>query len=595
MADAITVGDGVNVIAGDNADATFAIVANTSVLTNVETLSATDGGADVITAGNGGNVIFGGSGADRITVGSGANVILGDNGRAVFTSGVLTMIESTDGAFGGDDTISGGNGDDVVIGGFGADQIAMGDGSDIILGDSGHAEFDGAGILTTIYSTYGGSAFGAQLVPATGTSSNDRITLGVGNDVVIGGAGADFIILGSGVDVVMGDDGEADYTNGVLTKVWSTDALYGGDDTISGAWSDGVPGYGGSGGSVVIGGIGADRIYLAGDANIVFGDNGELTFNSAGVILAATIINPYDGGDDIINVSGGGNLIFGGAGSDAIAVNVVAGDASGNVILGDDGDATFVNGVLNFVETNTPDVGGNDTITGGDGDNVVLGGSGSDQINLGSGRNLIIGDNGYVTYSAGVVTVLATTSPDSGGDDTIVGGGGDNVVLGGFGADHITLTDGKDLVIGDNGEVDFPLGVMTKAFTTSAAYGGGDTISVSDGNDIVFGGSGADMIRVGEGRNIVLGDNGEVDLQAGVVSLVVTTDATVGGDDNYRRLGGRSGSGRLRRRSDYAERRRRPCHGRQWRGGLYARGDHEGLHNQRGLWRGRRHLGRWRR
>ena len=527
--DTIKVGDGVNVIAGDDGLATFDIVGNNSVLNHIETLWADDGGADDITAGNGANVIFGGSGSDRIKVGSGNNILLGDNGQADFTAGVLTMIEATDGAYGGDDTIGGGDGNSVVIGGFGADTIALGDGSDIILGDSGHADFTKTGILKTIYST-----LGKEQVAVSGASSNDTIILGDGNNVVIGGAGAESIILGSGFDVVIGDDGEADYTNGVLTTFWSTDALYGGDDTISGPFVGDEPGYGGSGHSAVIGGIGADKIYLGGDANLVFGDNGRLTFNDAGLILTAQILDPYAGGDDVIKVSGGANLIFGGAGSDDISVNVIAGGSagSGNVILGDDGDAHFTLGMLDRVETNTPDVGGADTITGGDGDNVVLGGSGSDRISLGAGRNLIIGDNGYVTYSTvGVVEVLATTDPDSGGDDTIVGGGGDNVVLGGFGADHITLIDGENIVIGDNGEADFTVGVLTRAVTASAAYGGNDAILVGAGDNIVLGGSGSDTINAGRGRNVIAGDNGEVDLVAGVLALVVTSDTSIGGDD----------------------------------------------------------------
>ena len=42
------------------------------------------------------------------------------------------------------------------------------------------------------------------------------------------------------------------------------------------------------------------------------------------------------GGNDVINVSGGNNVIIGGTGADTITV-----DGGGNTMLGDDGEAFF--------------------------------------------------------------------------------------------------------------------------------------------------------------------------------------------------------------------------------------------------------------
>ena len=72
--------------------------------------------------------------------------------------------------------------------------------------------------------------------------------------VVIGGPGSNTITLGSsGADAVVGADGQASFTSGVLTAIQSTDPTYFGNDTITGP-----NGWGGSGGSTIIGGSGSN-------------------------------------------------------------------------------------------------------------------------------------------------------------------------------------------------------------------------------------------------------------------------------------------------------------------------------------------------
>ena len=136
-----------------------------------------------------------------------------------------------------------------------------------ILGSSvlntGVATFDATTALhLMVASTFASAAVGGTR--STGTSSDDRINLGRGSNVVIGGAGADTIIFGAaGANVIIGDDGQADFTAaGVLTSAKSTDALYGGVDIIAGPLSSGVYAFGGSGGATVIGGLGGDLIKL---------------------------------------------------------------------------------------------------------------------------------------------------------------------------------------------------------------------------------------------------------------------------------------------------------------------------------------------
>ena len=171
-----------------------------------------------------------------------------------------------------------------------------GDGNNVILGDSGTANFDaGTGDLVAIFSTYVGAPVGGTRRyrrRGLGTSSDDTIKVGTGNNVIFGGSGADTITadsvnpggiqIGGINDIILGDDGEADFTDGVVTLVISTNTNDGGDDTISA----------GNGNDVVFGGLGADTITLGGGADVVLGDSGEAQFSSSGMIETVYDIAP---------------------------------------------------------------------------------------------------------------------------------------------------------------------------------------------------------------------------------------------------------------------------------------------------------------
>jgi Ca2+-binding RTX toxin-like protein len=86
----------------------------------------------------------------------------------------------------------------------------------------------------------------------------------------------------------------------------------------------------------------------------------------------------------------------------------------------------MVAGVL----TLDPTLGGNDVIKVGNGDNVVFGGAGNNTITVGTGSNVILGGNGQVSFSYGyVVSGIASTNAGNSGVDTITTGGGQNVIL----------------------------------------------------------------------------------------------------------------------------------------------------------------------
>jgi Ca2+-binding RTX toxin-like protein len=138
------------------------------------------------------------------------------------------------------------------------------------------------------------------------------------------------------------------------------------------------------------------------------------------------------------------------------------------------------------VDTTSPAIGGDDTISSGSGDDIILGGTGSvdDIIHAGDGENIVLGDNGTITFQSGQLTKIEATDPAEGDRDFIWTGNGADIILGGASGDDIYAGGGNDLVFGDYGLIEgvidaskLPLSseaLGTKSFTfTSIATGPG--------------------------------------------------------------------------------------------------------------------------
>ena len=134
--------------------------------------------------------------------------------------------------------------------------------------------------------------------------------------------------------------------------------------------------------------------------------------------------------------------MLGGFGEDAIDVDrltgvLIPGDTGDDVVIGDNGVATFFTGddqqILTRIETTDPTIGGRDLINTNSGNDVVIGGAGGDLIDAGTTneQDIVIGDNGFAEFTdTGRLSRIATTDTDIGGDDDITVGDGDDVVLG---------------------------------------------------------------------------------------------------------------------------------------------------------------------
>ena len=419
----------------------------------------------------------------------------------------ISTISTTDPAVGGDDDIVVGDGSDIVLGGVGSDAIdadrltgqsvGVETGDDIVIGDNGFAEFFTNDDNQTV-----------RQISTTDAEHGDRdlINTSNGSDIVLGGSGGDLIDAGTDQsdDVVVGDNGIANFTEtGKLTDIATTDPATGGDDDITV----------GDGSDVVLGGVGSDAIDAdrltgasliteSGD-DIVIGDNGDVLFNAdaAGrVVTRIRTTDPDQGDRDIINTSNGSDIVFGGSGGDTIDAGL---SNHGDIVVGDNGIANFTAaGELADIATTVPATGGDDDITVGDGDDIVLGGVGSDAIDVDratgalipgdTGDDVVVGDNGRATFFTGddqqTLTRIETTDPTIGDRDLINTNSGNDVVIGGAGGDLIDAgtTNEQDIVIGDNGLAEFTdTGRLSRIATTDTDIGGDDDITVGDGDDVV--------------------------------------------------------------------------------------------------------------
>ncbi|MCC6233854.1 MAG: hypothetical protein IT580_14495, partial [Verrucomicrobiales bacterium] len=553
--------DSPDVILGDNGEALFDEV--TGLLLQAQTTHPDEGAGDSIVAGDGANVIFGGSGSDSITAGDAvaADIILGDNGRATFAaSGILVLIESTDPEFGGPDAIFAGNGPDVVLGGSANDTIDAGSDAssdasrDVVLGDSGRAVFDGTGVLRVFETT----------APETGGA--DVISTGGGPDVVLGGSANDQILAGTdgSPDIVLGDNGVARFAeDGVLLEIETNAPSYGGNDVI----------VTGNGPDVVLGGSADDTIDAGSDASsdasrdVILGDNGRAEFDSTGTLTRLRTTDPLIGGRDQITTGGGRDVVLGGASDDSVQAG--AGD---DLVLGDQGEFRSTIGALGVTDrlaVTDPTIGGSDLIDGGDDEDVLLGGTGADTVRGGAGHDILLGDHGLYDSSwpaAQRFLAIATGSDEGGGDDLLRGDAGDDFILGQQGADTLyggtgeddltgghnvvggadagdwieggdeaepTPGDDADVVLGDNGTIHrvplpgypsswqkYPMPFddvirFVVRFDDIDGIGGNDTIRGDAGEDILHGQRGNDVIDGGDGDDEGYGELGEDTLLGG--------------------------------------------------------------------------------
>ena len=519
-ADFLDGGDDEDILLGDNG--TIDAQGNVTVQTT--------GSDDTMRGGGGGDRMYGQGGNDFMEGGLGNDTMFGADG-----SDTLLGQRDNDYAEGNasSDAIQGGPGADRLIGGSttrdasdSGDNISGNEGADWIIGDNGFFDI----------------AAGKVQTHDDGKGAKDTIFGGAGDDVIFGGTAGDELIGDAlsdlGNDIVVGDDGSATMT----LIVAQTSAASGADNL-----------FGSGGNDILLGGDGKDNITGDSGLDVILGDNGKVTRDSNKVVVRIETADPQSGDDDQISGGNDADVALGGTGADTIK----GGDDIGaDILLGDNGKVIFndpnepdPNNLYSIATTNPAD-GGVDDITGGPGDDIVVGGALGDKLFGGTDADLIVGDNAFIKRnSAGVVVRTSTIDPSMGGSDIIEGNEAGDTAIGGFGDDDIKggTDGGADILIGDNGVVVGADGTSQAddIFTTDPTFGGVDNIVGGPGKDTILGGSGntdlsdpitclgdGDDLFGNEDADILIGDNGNIVRNANkLIERIETTFPGQGGND----------------------------------------------------------------
>jgi Ca2+-binding RTX toxin-like protein len=283
-------------------------------------------------------------------------------------------------------------------------------------------------------------------------------------------------------------------------------------------------------------------------------------------------------GDDTIQLSGFDN-------NSLITAKLDGGVGNDTIRFVEDSSITPATGAGSFI-TGGP---GNDTLIGSHLNDVILGGEGDDWIEGGRGYDLLFGDDGdfgvgaegsfigkRVSIMDGKDTIYGGSSSDAGlaaqdADDILIGGGGDDTMYGDAGSDVI-IGDGGRFVYTLDGDhvnvnslkpapfvpndktdpnpatpttekIDDIFVKITEKFSgtdlgfggNDIIFGGSDSLQNTDSGDIIFGGSGDDVIGGDPGNDYIVGGKGFDTISGG------EGDDTLFGNDQDDRIDGNAG------------------------------------------------------
>jgi Ca2+-binding RTX toxin-like protein len=468
----------------------------------------------------------------------------------------------------GDDRLRGNEGDDDLVGGGesgggldGEDILLGGRGEDLLAGD--HAEIASTSIIDAVDSAGWGDDAGvlpdsvvddperpddsAVRCPDDDGPADRWITLfpgGPESDQLFGGFGCDWVFGQEGDDLVRGGQGDDIVEGGPGADVGLGDQ---GDDIVvggssvhvgeSGAITEGRSGTGApDGNDLLIGDGGPDG--FAG-ADVLIGDNGTPSWPSE------------PDGDNAVVLADLPIALAGRFGND-----ILIGDSAPAGFSSTDVDATFPDddGSLSWcaalgtnddvvIEDDANDrlfgQAGDDCLAGAQDEDYLEGGSGGDRLAGGAGDDDILGGSSATNGQPMGDDGLRLRQPLDRDDDP--SGLVDSSAAGlPDGGDLIAGGEGDDVMIGDNGRITRPGGIIGEgvrhvamADTTMGDTSGSDSIFGGDGDDMLYGqlddtaGGGNDAIGTGDilhgedGRDVIIGD----------VAVVILTPTEQLGED----------------------------------------------------------------
>jgi serralysin len=460
--------------------------------------------------------LWGGDGDDKIYGGAGKDELYGDAGNDVLDGGA-----GDDKLWGGigNDTVSGGAGNDQLWGGDDDDAIKGGGGNDLIRGERGNDTMEGGTGNDQFWDSDGNDSVNAG-------SGLDTIFVGAGNDTLNGGEGFDTIDFSASRTALTLDLGKRTATSGLGTDaVLNVERVIGtgvADSMTGGRFADTLEGRDGNdmmrgmqGNDILIGGKGTDTFVWGTRSDLINTKNGERFVD---------VIKDFDVTTDKLDLSafmvgrtGDLSLLFKLDETEAGTIVKVNTGRTGwfDVVLLEGvklGDADKVsapwlltgNGGAVAADTSTPNqvfwgTDGVERLSGGGGDDrffdlggadTIRGGDDNDIVTVGTGNDLYYGDAGIDTIdfinANGAVRVDLTgrrASSDLGDDrvegfetvlgsrhDDIIGGSrADETLNGHAGNDVLAGMGGNDVLIGGEGRDTFVWSARSDVMLSSGA------------------------------------------------------------------------------------------------------------------------------
>jgi Ca2+-binding RTX toxin-like protein len=367
-----------------------------------------------------------------------------------------------------------------------------------------------------------------------GDDTGDTITLGSGNDIVFAGNGDDVIDVGGGNDQV--------YAGG------------GNDRVEAGTGNDWVEG--GAGADIIIGDTGNDVLLGWGryDETTTTADFLALGAVRPDILLQTDLTALNAANQTALGTAIDKYLKFGLYDATTRPDGVTAADISTigtftqtNLVNIAKAFSDFVKLVEGMQVDDT-----SDWIEGNDGDDIIHGGTDSDILQGSAGDDLIFGGSATDIIAGGGVTVthfdgavgtilsqtvdltgiytVKTVTPSADGNDHLLGQGGSDVLLGGAGNDKLEGGDFFNVLIGDFASLKMSGQSLLEVNPTNIdnALQGDDLLIGGSVADVIMGNGGKDVLNGGMGENILIGDNANLEgnnLFKGVETMVSLKDA----------------------------------------------------------------------
>ncbi|UJP06402.1 MAG: hypothetical protein LZF61_05390, partial [Nitrosomonas sp.] len=367
-------------------------------------------------------------------------------------------------AYGGNDTVYGGDGNDNLDGGAGKDYLNGYDGNDTLLGQNGADQ---------LYGSNGG----------------DTLNGGTGDDYLEGNQGADTYVIAKndGHDVIYNYDSDSafdkvQFSNLTLRDISGANRIsndfvlsYGAANQVTVRYHFSSASYeisqyvfadGATIDKIVMGTTGNDALVGTAANDFIVGAGGVDSMTG----LAGNDAYLTDGGDSIVEAAGGGTDTVLSSVTYTLGANLEA------LVLLDGAVNGTGNGANNSLYGNAAD----NTLTGLAGNDLLDGGAGADAMEGGAGNDTYVRDN-----AGDVITEAANQGTDTVQSSTTysLALNVENLTLTGAGAINGTGNTLANILIGNN------------ASNNLNGATNNDTLFGKAGNDILTGGGGADLFQ----------------------------------------------------------------------------------------------------